>query len=74
VSDSAGYGANAASFPMLFQSPKLDYAQSYHLWRGWMGKAIFSVEKIPAFVKSGVAVVGTFRFGMERSCDYPLFC
>jgi hypothetical protein len=28
-----------------------------------MGKAIFGVEKIPAFVKSGVAVVGTFRFG-----------
>jgi hypothetical protein len=37
-----------------------------------MGKAIFSVEKIPAFVKSGVGVVGTFCFGMERSCDYPL--
>jgi len=57
---------------MFFQSPKLDYAQSYRLWKGWMGKAIFSVEKIPAFVKSGVGVVGTFCFGMERSCDYPL--
>lgn len=38
----------------------------------WLRKVIFSGERIPAFVKSGVGVVGTFRFGLERSCDYPL--